>query len=137
MRAKMSAVLLWLAAGLLAFDGIMHGARWGRSGLRTIEGAVGDAPLLSKQFAVDLEVLWIGDIANLLCVAAVCALAARSARFAAPSVLLIVAIIPLSLAVLLFAAHSVWWVPALQLACAALVIAGALLRIEFRTGRPV
>lgn len=124
MRLRISALLLWLAAALLTFDGVMHGILWGASGVRTIQGAGFPA-----QFALDLRVLWIADIVNLLAAAGVCALAAWSPRFAAPAVLMIVALIPLALAVLLFAGHSVWWVPAMQLAAASLVVAGAALRV--------
>jgi hypothetical protein len=128
MRPQISTALLWLAAALLTFDGVMHGILWGAGGVRTIQAAIGVAPGFNKQFGADLQVLWIADIVNLLSVAGVCALAALSPRFAAPAVLLIVALIPLALAVLLFAAHSVWWVPAMQLAATALVVSGAVLR---------
>ena len=128
MRLLISTILLWFAAALLTFDGVMHGVLWGAPGLRTIQGAVGVTPGFNKQFGLDLQVLWIADIANLLSVAGVCALAALSPRFAAPAVLLVVAVIPLALAILLFAGHSMWWVPAMQLAATALVVSGAALR---------
>lgn len=131
MRPRTSALLLWLATALLTFDGVLHGVLWGVAGVRTIEKAV-EAGRFARQFGADLEVLWVADVVNLLCVAAVCALAARSPRFAAPAVLMILACIPFALGVLLFAFHSVWWVPALQMAAAALVVAGALLRLGIR-----
>ncbi len=128
MRPRIATLLLWLAAAVLTFDGVAHGVLWGASGVRTIQAAVGVAPGFNAQFGIDLQVLWIADIVNLLAVGGVCALAAWSPRFAAPQVLLVAAFIPLALAVLLFAAHSVWWVPALQLTAAALVVSGAALR---------
>ena len=136
MRSRISALLLWLAAAQLTFDGVMHAILWGAAGVREIRRTVGVAPGFNPQFGLDLQVLWIADVVNLLSVAAVCALAALSPRFAAPAVLLIVALIPLALAILLFAGHSVWWVPTMQLTAAALVVAGALLRLDFSAKRP-
>jgi hypothetical protein len=136
MRPLISTVVLWLAAALLTFDGVMHGILWGASGVHTIQRAVGAAPGFNKQFGLDLQVLWIADIVNLLSVAGVCALAALSPRFAAPAVLLVVALMPLTLAILLFAGHSMWWVPAIQLAAAVLVVSGAVLRFGVSAKQP-
>lgn len=129
MRRRLATLLLGSAAAVLTFDGVMHGLLWGEAGLRTIRAAQSVAPGFNPQFDADLQVLWIADIVNLLATALVCGLAARWPRIAAPPILLVVALIPLALGVLLVLDKSVWWVPAIQVLAAGLMIGGAVLRI--------
>lgn len=137
MRSKISIVLLSLAAGLLAFDGIMHGLLWGRSGVgaiqrATLSAAPGARPALPSVFAGELQVLWMADVVNLVAVALVCALAAFSPRFASPPVLIILASLPATLAVLLYMVGGPYYVAHMQAVAAALIVGGAAFRFGQR-----
>ena len=138
MRARIATILLGLTAALLTFDGVMHGLLWGRAGVLKIGEAAQAAPgrdaALPQGFAGELQVLWLADVANLLAVAAVCALAAASPRRVAPAVLLILAAIPATLAVLLYGVPAPRYVAHMQAAAAAMMVIAALLRLRAPSG---
>lgn len=133
MRARIATLLLGLTAALLAFDGVMHGLLWGRAGVLKIGEATKAAPgqqaALPLPFAGELQVLWQADVANLLAVATVSGLAAWSPRLAAPAVLLVLAAIPGTLAVLLYGVEAPRYVAHMQAAAAAMMVMAALLRL--------
>lgn len=134
-RNILSAGLLYATAALLTFDGVMHGILWGKAGVVAIREATGvlmktKLPVpWSDPFGDELKVLWLADIANLLTVAAVCLVAAAMPRHAPPVVLILVAVIPATLAGLLYIYGGPLYVANMQAAAAAMIVAAAGLRM--------
>lgn len=133
MPSRISAVLLALTAALLVFDGVMHGILWGRSGANAIDRAThllsGSRTALNATFGGELKVLWLADVVNLLAVAAICALAAFRPRLVSVPVLLILALLPGTLAGLLYWVGGPYYVANIQAIAAAGILIAALIRL--------
>ncbi|HEX4183150.1 MAG TPA: hypothetical protein VHY34_07820 [Caulobacteraceae bacterium] len=123
MFARISRVLIGLAALGLAVDAALHWILFGQSALAVISGSN-----LPATLTADFKVLWIADVSTLLSLAAVFGWAAVSPSAASGPVIIVLSIIPAALGVLIFAFGAPSYAGFNMLAAAVIAAIGGLLK---------
>jgi len=131
MLAKISRLLLALAAAGLAVDATLHWVFFGRSVL-----AIVGSSTLPQALIADFKVLWVADVSTLLAVALAFALAAARPQAASAAVLAALALIPGALGVLVFAFGAPSYAGVNMLAAAGVALLAALLKARSEAGAP-
>jgi hypothetical protein len=112
--------LLASSSLILAVGGVMHAAAYGKA-VAAIAGSN-----LPAFFGNALKVFWLGDSATMILLAAIYSWIALRPRAATKSVIVLLALLPASTAVLLYAFFGAFFAAHMSLAAAVLTFAAGL-----------